>query len=35
MKLVNKRDGEKFMTQQITEVKFLDTVDPKTFTEVE
>jgi hypothetical protein len=32
-KLVSKRDGEKFIDQQITEFKILDKADPKTFTE--
>jgi hypothetical protein len=32
-KIVSKRDGEKFMEQEITEFKILDKVDPKTFTE--
>jgi hypothetical protein len=32
-KIQFKRDGEKFMEQQITEFKVLETVDPKTFTE--
>lgn len=31
MRIVSKRDGQPFMTQQITEFKLLDTVDPKTF----
>jgi hypothetical protein len=35
MKTVSKRDGEKFMTQTITEFKVLDKVEPKVFTEVE
>jgi zinc protease len=30
-KLQSKRDGEKFIDQQITEFRILDTVDPKTF----
>lgn len=34
MKIALYRDGEKFMEQQITEFKVLDTVDPKTFTEI-
>lgn len=29
-----KRDGETFITQQITEFKVLDTIDPKTFAEL-
>ena len=33
MKTVSKRDGQKFIDQQITEFKILDTVDPKTFTD--
>jgi hypothetical protein len=32
-KISAKRDGEKFLEQQITELKVLDTVDPKTFAE--
>jgi hypothetical protein len=32
-KILFKRDGEKFMEQQITEFKVLDEVDPKTFAE--
>jgi hypothetical protein len=32
-KVVSKRDGQKFIDQQITEFKILDTVDPKTFTD--
>jgi hypothetical protein len=32
-KVENKRDGEKFLTQEITDFKVLDKVDPKTFTE--
>jgi hypothetical protein len=35
MKTVSKRDGEKFMSQTITEFKVLDKVEPKVFTEVE
>jgi len=35
MKTVSKRDGEKFMSQTITEFKLLDKVEPKVFTEVE
>jgi hypothetical protein len=34
-KLQSKRDGEKFMDQQITEFKILDKVDPKTFAKPE
>ena len=34
-KVASKRNGEKFMTQEITEFKLLDKVDPKTFTAVE
>jgi hypothetical protein len=34
-KIVNKRDGEKFLEQEITEFKPLDKVDPKTFGEPE
>ncbi len=34
-KIVAKRNGEKFMSQQITEFKVLDKVDPKMFTDVE
>ena len=33
MKVHSKRDGEKFIEQQVTEFKVLDTVDPKTFAE--
>lgn len=33
MKLQSKRDGEKFIDQQITDFKALDTVDAKTFAE--
>jgi hypothetical protein len=33
MKVQAKRDGEKFMEQQVTEFKTLDKVDPKTFAE--
>src|SRR5262249_32149041 len=32
-KVENKRDGQKFLEQEITEFKALDKVDPKTFTE--
>ena len=32
-KIQSKRDGEKFIDQQITEFKVLDRVDPKTFAE--
>jgi DNA invertase Pin-like site-specific DNA recombinase len=32
-KIENKRDGEKFLEQEITEFKVLDKVDPKTFDE--
>jgi hypothetical protein len=32
-KVESKRDGEKFLSQEITEFKTLDKVDPKTFTE--
>ncbi len=32
-KFENKRDGEKFLTQEMTEFKTLDKVDPKTFAE--
>jgi hypothetical protein len=32
-KVVSKRDGEKFLEQQITEFKVLDQVDPQTFAE--
>jgi hypothetical protein len=32
-KVENKRDGEKFLEQEITEFKVLDKVDPKTFDE--
>ncbi len=32
-KVHSKRDGEKFLEQEITEFKTLDTVDPKTFAE--
>jgi hypothetical protein len=34
-KVVSKRNGEKFITQEISDFKTLDKVDPKTFTEVE
>jgi hypothetical protein len=34
-KLVNMRDGNKFMDQEITEFRVLNKVDPKTFTEPE
>jgi hypothetical protein len=34
-KIEIKRDGEKFMEQEITEFKIVDKVDPKTFTEPE
>ena len=30
-KVESKRDGEKFLTQEVTEFKALDKVDPKTF----
>ncbi len=33
MKVVSKRDGEKFISQEITDFKVLDKVDPKTFTD--
>ncbi len=33
MKISSKRNGEKFVEQQITEFKVLDKVDPKTFTD--
>jgi hypothetical protein len=32
-KIVSKRNGEKFIEQQISEYKVLDTIDPKTFTD--
>lgn len=32
-KIENRRDGEKFLTQEITEFKILDKVDPNQFTE--
>ena len=32
-KVVSKRDGEKFLSQEVTEFKVLDKVDPKTFAE--
>ena len=32
-KIQNKRDGEKFLEQEITEFKLVDKVDPKTFAE--
>jgi hypothetical protein len=32
-KVLSKRDGEKFIDQQITEFRILDAVDPKTFAE--
>jgi hypothetical protein len=35
MRIVAKRNGEKFITQQLTEFKVLDKVDPKVFTDVE
>jgi len=35
MKIVSKRDGEKFQTMDITEFKAMEKVDPKVFTEVE
>jgi len=35
MKISSKRDGEKFIEEQITEFKVLDQVDPKTFAEPE
>ena len=32
-KVVSKRDGQKFLSQEVTEFKVLDKVDPKTFAE--